>query len=150
MAALAAMRQQVPAGNWFAAGADPPTDVSFACGGRSARKRPAPQNSRFHTEPLAADRAGHRGEAERIRRGEDVRGAGASRNCRGLVRCDRYASHAAQVDDDAVAQGATGPIVASAAHRQRKTSVAGGPDGRPHVFDHLAVDDRARHAPDRF
>src|SRR5580704_15229253 len=63
------------------------------------------------------DRACHRGQAERIRRGGNVRGAGPSRNYRSLVRCDRYASHSAHVDDDALAQGASGPIVASAAHR---------------------------------
>ena len=45
---------------------------------------------------------------------ESIRGAGASRYSRGAVGADRNASHSAQVDDDAVAQGAASPIVASA------------------------------------
>jgi hypothetical protein len=96
------------------------------------------------------DGACHRGEAERIRRADNVRGVGPSRNCRRLVGRDRHISHSAQIDGEAVAQGPTGPIVASAAHRERKIAVARGANGRQHVVDRPAVGDRARQAPDRF
>jgi hypothetical protein len=92
----------------------------------------------------------HGRQPKQIRRGEDVRETCASRNFRRLVRCDSYASHAAQVDNDAVTQGSTRPIVASAAHRQRKTAGACGSNGEAHVLSRPAVDDNARHAPDRF
>jgi hypothetical protein len=74
----------------------------------------------------SAARASHGRQPKQIRRGEDVRETGASRNFRRLVRCDSYASHAAQVDNDAVTQRSTRAIVASAAHRQRKTAGACG------------------------
>ena len=48
-----------------------------------------------------------------------------------------------------VAQGATGPVVATAAHRQRKITVACGSNRRLDVLRCPAVDDRARHAADR-
>ena len=38
--------------------------------------------------------------------------------------------HGAEIEDDFVAQRATGPVVAAAAHRQRKVAVTRGPNRR--------------------
>jgi hypothetical protein len=63
----------------------------------------------------AADRARHRREAERIGHCEHVRGARTARNSRrAAVGVDDHVVHAAQVEHDAVAQRATGPVVADA------------------------------------
>jgi hypothetical protein len=43
----------------------------------------------------SAARASYGRQSKQIRRGEDVRETGASRNFCRLVRCDSYASHAA-------------------------------------------------------
>jgi hypothetical protein len=48
------------------------------------------------------------------------------------------------LDDEPIAQGATGPVVASAAHRQREITRACGSNGRLDVFRRVAVDGRAR------
>src|SRR5262245_50431381 len=57
--------------------------------------------------------------------------------------------HAAQIDNDTLAQGAPGPIMATAAHRQWQITFACSPDGPRHVLWSPAMDDGARHAPDR-
>ena len=99
--------------------------------------------------PDGADRAGHRHEAKWIGHRDNVRGAGAARDSRGAtVGADDHFVHAAQVDDEPVAQGATGPVVATAAHRQREITVARGSNRRLHVLRCPAVDDGAGHAAD--
>jgi hypothetical protein len=75
---------------------------------------------------------------------ENVRRAGAARYSRGAVRTDRHAPHSAQVEDDAVAQGAASPVVASATHRYGKGTIAGGTNRQGHVFCCLAMDDGTR------
>jgi hypothetical protein len=97
-----------------------------------------------------AERPRYRHDAEGVGRPENVCGAGASRNPRGpSVGTNCHAVHGAQVDDDAVAQRPTRPVVAAAPHRQRETTVAGGSKRRLGVFGRPAVDDGARHASDR-
>ncbi len=82
----------------------------------TANWRPITAAKRQTGHADGADRTGHGGEAKRMGDCEYVRGAGAARYSRGAVGADRHASHSAQVDDDAVAQGAADPIVASATH----------------------------------
>jgi len=41
-----------------------------------------------------------------------------------VIGIDGHPIHAAEVDDDAGAQRATGPIVSAAPHRRRKTAIA--------------------------
>lgn len=97
----------------------------------------------------ATVRACYRRNAQRIRHGGHVRGAGASRNSRAMViGADGHAVHAAQIDNESGAQGATGPVVASAAHRQWKIAIACGSKRRLNIFGGPAVGDSARHAAD--
>ena len=83
----------------------------------TANQRPITAAKRQSGHADGAGRAGHGGKAKRMSDCENVRGAGAPRYSRGAIGADSHASHSAQVDDDAVAQGAAGPIVASATHR---------------------------------
>jgi hypothetical protein len=65
--------------------------------------------------------------------------------CTMMAGVDSHLSHAAQVDDNAIAQGATGPVVTSAAHRQRQAVAPRGTNGQPDIFWRPAVDDSTRH-----
>jgi hypothetical protein len=107
-------------------------------------QRPVAAAQREASHADRSNRAGDGGETKGLRRGCKIKSARASRNLRLLLRRDGDAVHSAHVDDDAIAQSATCPIVASAAHRQRKVAIAGGADGRLHVFDRTAVNDGAR------
>jgi hypothetical protein len=99
--------------------------------------------------PTALARARYRRNPQRICHGSYVQGAGASRNSRATVTgADGHAVHAAQVDNESGAQGATGPVVASAAHRQWKIAIAGGSNRRLDIFGGPAVGNSARHAAD--
>jgi hypothetical protein len=91
-----------------------------------------------------SDRSGDSGETKGLRRSRKIKSARASRNLRFLLRGDGDAVHSAHVDNDAIAQSATCPIMASAAHRHGKVAIAGGADGRLHVFDRTAMNDGAR------
>ena len=64
-----------------------------------------------------SDRSGDGGETKGLRRGRKIKSARASRNLRLLLRGDGDAVQSAHVDDDAIAQSTTCPIMASAAHR---------------------------------
>src|SRR5262249_5231194 len=93
---------------------------------KAANQRPiAPaQCESSHTDGTARA-ACHSCEAARISHRKNIRGAGASRNSRGeMVRVDKHVVHAAQVDHEPIAQGATSPVVSTAPYRQRKTRVA--------------------------
>ena len=99
-----------------------------------ADQRPVAAAERQSGHADGPDGAGRGRKPKRIRHSENVRRAYASRNLRAVARGDRHTSHAAQVEDDAVAQRPAGPVVASAAYRQRKIAIAGEPDGEPHVL----------------
>jgi hypothetical protein len=49
-----------------------------------------------------------------------------------------HAVHAAEIDDDAGAQRAAGPVVAAAPHRQWQTAIACDRDGQLDVFSRPA------------
>ena len=58
-----------------------------------------------------------------------------SRNLYGaIVGTQGHTIHRGQVDHDATAQRATGPVVTAATHRKRKIAVARSPDRRLHVL----------------
>src|SRR5262249_16960562 len=65
-----------------------------------------------------------------------------------MVGVDKHVVHAAQVDHEPIAQGATGPVVSTAPYRQRKTRVACCQNCQLHVLRCPAVGDSARHAAD--
>src|SRR6516164_9023682 len=65
-----------------------------------------------------------------------------------MVGLDKHVVHAAQVDHEPIAQGGTGPVVSTAAYRQRKTRVACCENCQLHVLRCPAVGDSARHAAD--
>jgi hypothetical protein len=65
-----------------------------------------------------------------------------------MVGLDKHVVHAAQVDHEPIAQGATGPVVSTAPYRQRKIRVACCENCQLHVLRRPAVDDSARHAAD--
>src|SRR5262249_46829017 len=94
-------------------------------------------------------RAGHGGEAKRMGDRDDVRGASAARYSRCAIRADRHASHSDQVDANAVAKGATSPIVTSATHRQGQVTITCGSNRQGHVFGGPAMDNGAWHTADR-
>jgi hypothetical protein len=62
-----------------------------------------------------------------------------------VIGIDGHSIHAAEIDDDAGAQRASGPIVPAAPHRQRQTAIACGSNGQLDVVGRPAVDDGARH-----
>src|SRR5262245_542165 len=65
-----------------------------------------------------------------------------------MVGVDKHVVHAAQVDDEPIAQGATGPVVSTASYRQGETRVACCQNSQLDVLRGPAVDDSARHAAD--
>jgi hypothetical protein len=99
-------------------------------------------------EPGHADgaaRARHGRDAKRIRHGRHVGSARASRNhCATAIGSDGHPVHAAEIDDDAGAQRAAGPVVPAAPHRQGESAIAGRSNGRLDIVGRPAVDDRAR------
>ena len=101
----------------------------------AADQRPiaAAQRKSGHADGADTSPSRPQGRADRSR--DNVRGTSASGNSRGaMVGVDEHVLHAAEVDDDAIAQGATGPVVTSATHRQRKDRSRGRrelPTGRP-------------------
>jgi hypothetical protein len=66
-----------------------------------------------------------------------------------VIGINGHPLHPAEIDDDAGAQRAAGPVVPAAPHRQRQTAIACDRDGQLDVFCRLAVDDGARHAAHR-
>ena len=115
----------------------------------------ASQRSITSTErqPGHADRAArarHHREPARIGHRKNIRSARTSRNpCSAIVRAQRYIVHRGQVDHDAAAQRATGPVMTAATYRKREIAVARGSDRRLHVLRRAAVRDRARLRADR-
>ena len=101
----------------------------------AADQRPITAAQRQAGHADGADRARHGRKAERIGYCGNVGGTSAAGDPRGGRRGRRATLlHPAEVDDDAVAQGATGPIVTAAAHRQRKVTIARGSNGRLDIF----------------
>jgi hypothetical protein len=77
--------------------------------------------------------------------------ARASRNnCATVIGIDGRPVHVAEVDDDADAQRAAGPVVPAALHRQRQTAIACDRDGQLDVFGRQAVNDGTRDGPTGF
>jgi hypothetical protein len=94
-----------------------------------------------------AARARHGRDVKRIRHCRHVGSARASRNyCATAIGIDGHPVHPAEIDDDAGAQRASGPVVPAAPHRQGETAIACRSNGQLHVFGRPAVNDGTRHA----
>jgi hypothetical protein len=104
-------------------------------------------------EPGHADGAACAGRGryvKRIRHCSHVGSARASRNyCATVIGIDGHPVHAAEIDDDAGAQRAAGPVVAAAPRQQRKTAIACRLNGQLDVLGRPTVDDGARHGSHR-
>jgi hypothetical protein len=86
---------------------------------------------------------------QRIRQRDHVGCTSAARNLRAsMIGGDYDAAHAGEVDHNAVAERATGPIVATAAHGQRHVELARGEHRGLHILARLTVHDRAWAAAD--
>jgi hypothetical protein len=105
------------------------------------------------SEPGHADRAArtrHGGKPKRIGYSQHIGGAGTARDARAApVGADVHIPHAAEIEHKPVAQGAAGPVVSTAAHRQRETGGTRGGDGELDVGDSAAMNNQARHGANR-
>jgi hypothetical protein len=116
----------------------------------SANQRPvaSTQSETRHADATAG--SGHGREAEWIRGDRNVGSASASGDKRSaMIGVNVHAPHSTEIDNDALAQSAPGPVMAPATNREREVARAGGANGGLNIRRYVAMGNGERYTTDR-